>query len=272
MPLAVRIHKGAPILLDAREYYPGIFEDRFVWRLFSKPLINYLCDQYLRIPDSIITVSEGIALEYEKEFQVKPEVVMSLPDFIDLAPSPTDPQKIRMIYHGNATPSRRLEGMIEMMDDVDSRFFLDLMLVGNSRDPYLKKLQKLAGFRPNVRIIPPVTLQELVQFTNAYDIGLYLLPPTNFNVQHALPNKFFEFIQARLMVAIGPSVEMFKIVKEFDCGIVANDFNPHSLAQDLNRLDAPRIDYYKRQADLAARSLNSEESNQKIIEIVQNLI
>ena len=37
----------------------------------------------------------------------------------------------------------------------------------------------------------------IVRTINQFDLGVYLLPPVNFNSAHALPNKFFEFIQAR---------------------------------------------------------------------------
>jgi hypothetical protein len=57
-----------------------------------------------------------------------------------------------------------------------------------------------------------------------------------FNLKYILPNKFFEFIQARLAVAIGPSVEMKRLVKEWDCGIVAANFEAKSMAAEINRL------------------------------------
>ena len=56
-------------------------------------------------------------------------------------------------------------------------------------------------------------MHELPRMANDYDVGLYLLPPTNFNQRYALPNKFFEFIQGRLAIAIGPSPEMAKLVE-----------------------------------------------------------
>jgi len=40
---------------------------------------------------------------------------------------------------------------------------------------------------------------------------------------HALSDKLFEFIQACLADAIGPSPEMARIIHEDSCGIVADD-------------------------------------------------
>jgi hypothetical protein len=115
-------------------------------------------------------------------------------------------------------------------------------------------------------------MHEIVPFTNQYDIGLFLVPPTNFNLEHTLPNKFFEFIQARLAVAIGPSIEMKKIVEEYDCGVVSSDFTPKTLAKQLNALTTEKITYYKNQSHKAASVLNADTNRRRIKEIVSELI
>ena len=43
---------------------------------------------------------------------------------------------------------------------------------------------------------------------NACDVGVFCMPPINVNARYALPNKFFDFVQARLAVAVGPAEEM----------------------------------------------------------------
>ena len=48
-----------------------------------------------------------------------------------------------------------------------------------------------------VRIVPPVLSHEVVSFIHQYDMGIFILEPINFNYTHALPNKLFEFVQAR---------------------------------------------------------------------------
>jgi len=272
MPLACSIQSDTTkIMLDAREYYPRNFDDRWLWRLLTKPVNEYLCKEYLHRCDKIITVSNGLAEEYAREYHVQPEVIMSLPAFRDLAPIPTNGKTIRIIHHGNVNISRRTELMIEMMDYVDERFSLDLMLLVG-KGGYWNKIVSMVSRRKNVRIIPPVPMDQIVTFTNQYDIGLYLLQPTNFNIEYCLPNKFFEFIQARLAVAIGPSVEMKKIVEKYGCGIVSKDFAPQSLAQELNSLTAERIMQLKEQSHRAALELNAEANGHRVKEIVRELL
>ena len=259
------------IVLDAREYYPKEFDDRWQWRLLTKPVNRYLCEKYLKKCDKILTVGDGLAQEYAREYGVFPEVVMSLPHFSDLRPVSVKEKAIRIIHHGIASASRRTELMIEMMDYLDERFTLDLMLVV-SNDGYWKKMESMVKSRRNVRIIPPVPMQEIVPFINQYDIGLFLCPPISFNLKYTLPNKFFEFIQARLAVAIGPSIEMEKIVTEYDCGVVSRDFEPRSLAEEISRLTVDKITYYKLQSHRAAGELCSEANRSKVQRLFHELL
>lgn len=274
MPLAFEIKrdKKIKVMLDAREFYPKNFDDSRRWRLFTKPMNKYLCNQYLHRCDKIITVSDGLAKEYARDYGVKPKVVMSLPFAYALEPVRNEIDKIKMIYHGYANNSRKTELMVRMMDFVDERFVLDLMLANPPKDGYRRKINTMAKSRDNVRVIPSVNMQELIPHSNKYDIGLFLCPPTNFNLKYALPNKFFEYIQARLVVAIGPSIEMAKIIQKFDCGIVAKDFTPHSLAYELNHLTTEDVRYYKKKSDAAASVLNAKTNKDIVLKLIHDLL
>ncbi len=259
------------VMLDAREFYPKNYNDQWKWRLQYRPINEYLCQKYLHRCDKIITVSDGLAQEYRKEFNVESEVLMSLPAFHDIQPAKPEDKKIKMIYHGWVGMSRRTEVMIDLMNYVDERFSLDFMVMLDKSDYAGKFLSKAKGHK-NIRIIKPVAMRDIVPFTNTYDIGLFLCPPNNLNLTYALPNKLFEFIQARLMVAIGPGIEMRKIVDQYDCGIVSEDFEPQSLAHLLNRLSTEQLMYHKNQSHIAAQVLNERANRKKIRAMVQELI
>lgn len=112
-----------------------------------------------------------------------------------------------MVLQTGAVKSKK---MIWLMDHLDDRFEMYLMLVPTDQD-YLTELKKLAGNRA-VEFLPTVPTQQISTFINQFDLGLFIVEPVNFNYTHALPNKFFEFIQARLGIVIGPSPEMKRIV------------------------------------------------------------
>ncbi|WP_373839061.1 glycosyltransferase [Methanospirillum sp.] len=270
LPLAFEIKaQKTRIILDAREYHPLNYQDQWFWRLEKKPFLLMLCRKYLHQCDMILTVSRGIADTYHQRWGVRPEVFMSLPDSFAIIPQ-MPKGKIHLIHHGWPSRSRQIELMIYMMDYVDERFSLDLMLLPGT-DSYWDQLVNLVSTRKNVRIIPPVKMQDIIPTIKKYDIGVFIVPPVNLNLKYSLPNKLFEFIQARLAVAIGPSPEMQEIVKKFHCGLISEDFSPKTMAELLNRQTNESIFLLKMNADIAANELNNGKSFNALESLLKDL-
>jgi hypothetical protein len=271
LPVALKIANGVPVIYDAHEFAPLEFEDRLSFRLLWQGYRTHLCQRYLPQTAAMMTVCDGIAERFRTDFGVAPSVVWNAPDYEALTPSATG-DVIRLFHHGAAIPSRHLEQMIEMMHHLDARFRLTLMLVpAPGQDDYLARLKQSARVEPRITFREPVPMRDIARTANEYDIGVFLLPPVNFNYRHALPNKFFEFIQARLAIAIGPSPEMAKLVNAHDLGIVANDFAPHTLAARLNALTAADVQRYKANADAVARQFSAEATKMKLLELVERV-
>ena len=161
--------------------------------------------------------------------------------------------------------------MIEIVKQLDERFSLDLMLVASDQK-YLNELKQKAGNSPKIRFLDPVPFDKIIFVLKDYDIGLYLLAPTNFNNQMALPNKLFEFIQARLAVIIGPSPEMAKIVQNYKCGSVSKDFSIASMVSLMNDLNYENIVNFKKMSEIASKELNSQKNNDILNGIIRKLI
>ena len=270
-PLALALRGSGRVLFDAHEFAPREFEDIWWWRVFMLPARDYLCRKYLGKADQVVTVCQGIADEMHRCYGVRPQVVMNAAPYRPLWSRPAPAGPIRMIHHGLALRSRKIENMIEAMDHLDERFELDLMLLGEDTR-YLDSLRSLARARPRVRFRPPVPADRIPEETRNYDIGLFLLEPTNFNYLHALPNKFFEFVQARLAIAIGPSPEMARLVRKHDLGVVADDFSPAALARALNPLTPELISRYQANADRAAPVLCWEHESETLLGEARRLL
>jgi glycosyltransferase involved in cell wall biosynthesis len=277
LPLAFLLKKKSKIIFDAHEYAPRHFEDKLVWRIFFQPFNAYLCKKYIPLVDRMTTVSRGLAEEYHKNFNVMPELITNATWSKNLVPSATLQNKIRMVHQGGAIPSRKLELMIEMMGHLDDRFTLDLILMapqlGSARtNNYIDNLTELAQKDSRIRILPPLKSKEVVEFINQYDIGIFLLPPINFNYANTLPNKLFDFIQARLAIAIGPTPEMAEVVKEYKLGVIANDFTAQSLAEKLNAITSNELRAYKINSDLAASNLCAEKNERKFNNLISEVL
>jgi len=277
LPLAFDIDPNANVLFDAHEYAPRHFEDKLSWRIFFQPFNFYLCKKYIPKVKAMTTVGTGLANEYHKHFSVDPVIITNATAYHEIVPSAMRPNTIRMIHHGGATVSRKLELMIELMRHLEERFTLDLMLIvpelaSSKTKNYINRLRTLADGDPRIRFLPPVKSLEIVAFINRYDMGLFLLPPINFNYANTLPNKLFDFIQARLGIAIGPTPEMAEIVNSYKIGVVSRDFSPESLAFELNKLSSSDVEQFKLNASLPARERSAEANKIKLLELVRKIV
>ena len=135
-------------------------------------------------------------------------------------------------------------------------------------EDYYDDLVSQINRRANVHLHDPVPMEAIPTTLNAFDVGIYLLPPVNFNHVHALPNKLFEFIQARLAVVIGPSPEMAKVVKETGCGTVATEFSAMSLASAVRELTPEKVERYKQQSHHAASVLSAESNKSQFLQLL----
>jgi glycosyltransferase involved in cell wall biosynthesis len=277
LPFAFSLKTNAKIIFDAHEYAPRHFEDRLTWRIFFQPFNIHLCKKYIPQVDAMITVGKGLANEYEKNFGVRPTIITNATWHSDVKPSKIVDRKIRLIHHGGSTPSRKLELMIEMMAYLDDRFTLDLMLIvpqlaSAKTSNYINTLKQLAANDDRIRFLSPLRSNELVSFLNQYDIGVFLLPPVNFNYANTLPNKLFDFIQARLAIAIGPTPEMAEIVNHYDIGVVGENFTAKALADKLSTLTTEKLNGFKLNAEKAAIELTAERNKEKLEEIIGSLL
>lgn len=259
--------RRVPVLFDAHEYSPDRLPRRTLTRWLAQPYYTWLVRTQAPRAAAMTTVADGIADRYRDAFALAPVVVRNCPAYVDLAPRPTDPDHLVLVHHGVALRARRLEDMIDVVAACDCRFALTFMLVESDRG-YVDDLARHAARAAPGRVTfrPPVAPADIARALNAAaDIGLFLLPPVDFSYRHALPNKLFEFIMAGLAVAIGPSPEMARVVRDHGCGLVAADFAPSTLAARLGELTAADVDGYKRRSAAAARSLNAEGEMARLI-------
>lgn len=276
LPLAFHLKNKAKVLFDAHEYAPRHFEDRSSWRIFFQGFNQFLCKKYIPFTDAMITVGQRIAEEYHNNYGVNPVVITNAPDFIELEPKKTNPAKIKLIHQGSANPSRKLELMITMMELLDERFELDLMLLKppithRTSFAYYQKLEKLLASNKRVRLVPPTSSEKLIDILHEYDMGIILIPPVNFNYANTLPNKFFECIQARIALAIAPTPEIAQMTKDFNIGVVSSDFTPKSLAAEIAKVTAEQIDSFKKNTLSAAREFNADRNRQLFKEIINSI-
>lgn len=255
VPLVMRSVDPRRVHVDLHEYAPRQREELLRWRLFVAPFLRWILRTYVTNAASTSTVSAGLARAYRSEFGVSPTVVTNATPYREAEPTPVgDP--IRLVHSGAALPNRALELMIDAVETSTTSVTLDLYLTPN--DPtYLEALRQRCARSTRSRLHDPVPYADLVDTLAHHDVGVFVLPPTTFNHRWALPNKLFDYVQARLGIIVGPSPEMSSIVDERGLGVVCGDFTAESLRRALDGLTPVRVVEMKAAAHRAAAPLSA---------------
>lgn len=270
VPLALELKPRAGVHADIHEYAPRQNEEILVWRVFIAPFVKWMCRTSLPRASSVTTVGGGLADEYLRVFGVNAGVVTNATPYAALRPTAVG-EPIRLVHSGASLRNRRLEVLIDAVEATRSDVTLDLFLMGNQPE-YVDELRERIAASERVRILEPVPYRDLIERLNSYDIGVHVIAPTNFNNRWSLPNKFFDYVQARLGLIIGPSAEMSRILEQYGFGAIAEDFSAAALTRVLDSLSTESVASWKSRADEAARALSAEVQVEKWDRAVREIL
>lgn len=248
------------IIFNAHEYHPLEFEDIPNWLETEGANYTKLYRENLPKIDLFINVCESIREKCLTEFRVDSIVIPNASSFRNLSIQTHKTPTIRLIHHGANLPSRKIENMIEIAHKLGDQYSLDLMLTSvKGCEMYDEIIRKKINETPNVFWKSSVNHNQISAEINTYDIGLFYLEPSNFNYKFALPNKLFEFIQARLAIAVSPSPEMKNLVQKYELGVCSDDFSIDSMVNKISQLTLDDIQRFKQNSHKAACIENAEK-------------
>jgi hypothetical protein len=273
MAVGHHIAKGAPVLADMHEWAPEERAHVRSWRLLVKPFMTYQCRKFLPRMAAVTVLNDSIGQLYQERFGVTPKTVRNAGPFRELPPGEVREGSIRLVHSGGAVPGRNIEALIEAVRRLDAKFTLDLYLVP-ARDggKYLNSLRELIGDEPRITLHPPVRPDELVDTLHGYDVGLFSLPPLTPNHRLMLPNKIFDYVQARLAVVFGSAVETDRLISEYELGAIARDASAQALLEVLVPMTEQQVRVFKQNSAKAAKVLNSAEDSAVVRTVVGNLL
>lgn len=258
--LAVREFGGERVHADLHEFFPGLHDQIPAWVKLRRPFLEWQIRGFATRAASATTVSDTIAERYRREYGVPCGVVRNASPAHELEPAAVA-TPIRLVHSGGAQPNRRIEVMMRAVAATSADVVFDLYLTQQG-SPYAQGLRALADeIGDRVSVLPPVAQSELVSTLNRYDVGVHVLPPTNTNNALALPNKFFDFVQARLGMLIGPTADMARLLEQYELGAIADDFDVDAVTRALDGLTPERVAAWKANAHAAAEELSAERQH-----------
>jgi glycosyltransferase involved in cell wall biosynthesis len=176
----------------------------------------------------------------------------------DLPFRPTG-ETIEVLYHGIVSPMRGLEQTIASVKLWRPEF--RFVVRGPGPDDYVAQLKALAaehGVSDRVRIDPPVPFNAMVPRANQSDVGFFVQEDISLQKRFTLPNKFFEYVQARLALVVADLPEMARLTREHGLGLLVPKVTPEAIAETINSLSREKIDGFKQASMRAARALSWE--------------
>ncbi|WP_022888311.1 glycosyl transferase [Agromyces italicus] len=256
LPLALTLAPGPSVHADLHEFYPGLHDDNPHWVRWRKPYLEWLIRRYAPQAASLTTVGSTVADAY-RPFDLEADVVTNSPAFAPVEPSQVH-TPISIIHPGASLRSRRLENMLRGVAASSADVSLTMYLAPN--DPaYVAELRRLAAtLGDRVRVEDAVPHDELLGLISAHDVGIHVLPPTVTNNALALPNKFFDYVQARVGIIVGPTPAMSGLVREHSLGAVTDGFEVDDIRRVVDELTPETVARWKASVDAAARSLSAE--------------
>jgi len=94
------------------------------------------------------------------------------------------------------------------------------------------------------------------------------------NYRYALPNKLFDYIQARVPVLVTDLPEMAALVKHYRIGAITDTLEPEALAAKMNEmlLNETRRDNWKKNLETAAQELTWENEKDTLVQVFQRFL
>ncbi len=226
--------KRIPVVYDSHELFTGVPElvdrprVRKIWQWIEAKCLPHISLAF--------TVSPSIAEHYHQEYGIPFRVVRNLPvksthpekpeyPISESTPDPND--KPVIIYQGALNKGRGLESAIRAME-----FLPEARLVIAGAGDIEQELKKMASqiTTGNVSFTGRLESGQLKQLTRTARLGISVEEDLGLNYRYALPNKLFDYIQARIPVVVSDLPEMRRIVETYNIGMIATSNQPQTLA------------------------------------------
>ncbi|NKB31986.1 MAG: glycosyltransferase [Pseudomonadales bacterium] len=139
-----------------------------------------------------------------------------------------------LIYQGGLFAGRGIEQLLEVFSQIEETDWV-LVCMGFGQLDVL--INQYASKNKNIFFQKAAPPESVLDYTSSADVGIAYIDNPSLNDRYCLPNKFFEYVMARLPVIVNDSEEMAEIVEGTGIGFVIPELTPESLLLALQKLD-----------------------------------
>jgi glycosyltransferase involved in cell wall biosynthesis len=257
------------IVYDAHEYETEVRCLTVGWKKILCQITEAFC---IRFADKIITVSDSIANEYVRLYNIKkPVVVLNAPVFaqpkhLDIFRKELGIKKDQLIfiYQGGLSPGRGVELIIDTFKELG---FSNKVVVFLGYGDLEGMVQEEARKYPNIYFYPAVEPCVLLDYTASADIGLVLTKNTCLNHYYCLPNKLFEYTMAKIPTIVSNLFELSKFIQDNGNGLILKEMTAKGLKELIENITSQEILSMKKAADQARKKYHWAEQEKKLIDL-----
>ncbi|MCD6354804.1 MAG: glycosyltransferase [Prolixibacteraceae bacterium] len=265
--LASRL-KNKPLIYDSHEYFTEVPElinrpcVKRVWEWLEQRMVPKIKYAY--------TVCSSIAAIYEEKYGTTFRVVRNVPVSSHLAEKNLQEERVGkkiILYQGAVNLGRGLKQAVSAMHFIDGA---KLVIAGDGDlKPELEEQVKKENLEHKVEFSGRLPLEELALLTPTASVGLSVEEDFGLNYRFALPNKLFDYIQARVPVLVTNLPEMAAVVNKYQIGEVVNSLDPKQLAAKIAEVlnNAEKRKQWAKNLKIAALELTWENEEKIVREI-----
>ncbi|MDN5349406.1 MAG: hypothetical protein PWQ54_802 [Bacteroidales bacterium] len=266
--------RGIPLVYDSHEYFTETPEltsrprIQKIWKTIEAHLVSRL--------NEMITVNESIAQLFRKQYGLKVHVVRNVPMRLKTN-EPIDRKVLRLpldktilVMQGSGINIHRgAEELLESMQYLEN--CLLLVIGGGDVLPILKQMSKSLRLEEKVRFLGKMPYQQMMQYTQAADLGFTLDKDTNLNYRFSLPNKLFDYIQAGTPVIASNLPEVRNIIETYKIGKIVGNLTPENIAQVVCECidNKELMKFWRNNLTFAARKLCWENEEKVLLKVYE---
>jgi len=274
------LSKRIKVIYDAHEYETETNN----LKGFRKSLVKALEKLLIKHADAVITVSNSIANEYVRLYNIKkPTLVLNTPTYKNIQKKNIFREKFNIsedttifLYQGGLTEGRGINIILEAFKRLstmktkkhNSKPVVVFMGYGYLQD----KIKKASREYENIYFHSAVPSDVLLDYTSSADFGLSIIEDTCLNYKYCLPNKLFEYIMAEIPVVISNLPEMKKFVEKYKLGVVLRENTVDGLIEGINNAMNLNKERTIENIKKVKKLYNWENEEKKLLKVYSDLI
>jgi glycosyltransferase involved in cell wall biosynthesis len=237
---------------------------------------EWLESRCARRAERFTTVGEGVASLMEARFGRRPDVIRNSHDFrmdedceLDIREQAgVSREDFLLVMSGNLKPGTAVAESLLALNRLPEHVHLAFLAPGAAvPDEVLERIER----HPRAHRLAGVPPSEVVSFMSKADASpLLYRAGHSLNLEHALPNGFFQAVAAGLPILFPPLPEMRALAQENELGIEIDTADPESIADGIRTLVShPELtSRYRANAQRAREVVSWERDEEKLAQML----